>query len=253
MEYLIVYYVFINPQKNWKQIVSGQIGDLKQAGIYVGNNVHCVVCTPNGNLFQECKRLINNQNINYTHVLENNFEYPGIKKLHELGTLYPHKILFYMHTKGMVYHQCHGRLPHEMNLLRSTIKNWKYTLNIFKEYQNVQKVGLFPAYNGTVWFNFFWIRGSYLKSLSPPVLSKNRYYYEHLYINSNSSVDCFSLMTYDYSRFDSKNAYLISTNKYRCKFDSVKYINKYPDLKDARVNGYIHFINHGINENRNLI
>ena len=74
MEYLIVYYVFINPKKNWKQIISGQINDLKQAELKVGDNVHCVVCTPEYKLFEECKRLINNNDINYTHVLENNFD-----------------------------------------------------------------------------------------------------------------------------------------------------------------------------------
>jgi len=264
-EIIIVYYIYINPNKDWKSIISGQIDDLKSVQLFEFAKVFCVICTPNTELFEECVLLINqtsNATTVNTHVNTNNFEYPGIKKLHELGNSYPDKLFFYMHSKGMVFHGTNGRVYQEMLLLKNSIKYWKYVLNIFKIHQFIDKAGLFPDHTGIIWYNFFWIRGSFLKDLEPPIISDNRYYYEHSYIkNNNDQNNCFSLLTFDLSRFSCKEAsviplkILVNRIKLSYYFDSKKYLLKYNDVKLLRNKDklYNHFITFGMNENRNLI
>ena len=258
-EIIIVYYIYINPNKDWKSIITGQIQDLRNINLLNHSKLFCVICTPYINLFNECINVIKSYSeyINYYHVTENNFEYPGIKKLHELGTLYPEKIFLYMHSKGMVFHGTTGRNYHEMQILRNTIKYWKYTLNIFKNYPFIDKAGLFPDNSGLIWFNFFWIRGSFLKGIDPPIITNNRYYYEHYIRNKNNENNCFNLLTFDMSRLSQKDTgYAVLKNKLDIKnfFNIHKYISKYQDLKELNNKQLInHFIVHGINENRNLI
>jgi len=259
-EIIIVYYIYINPNKDWKSIISGQIQDLRNINLLNHSKLFCVICTPYINLFNECTNLIKSysEEVNYYHVTENNFEYPGIKKLHELGTLYPEKIFLYMHSKGMVFHETEGRNNHEMQILRNTIKYWKYTLNIFKNYPFIDKAGLFPDPSGIIWYNFFWIRGSFLKGICPPIITNNRYYYEHRYIiNKNNENNCFNLLCFDMSRYSQIRACcLLFKNNLDIKnfFNIHKYISKYPDIKELNKKQILkHFITHGIDQNRNLI
>jgi hypothetical protein len=256
-EIIIVYYIYINPQRNWKCIISGQINDLKNIGLIPFSKLYCVICTPSINLFNECKKLINIVNANYYHITVNNYEYPGIKKLHELGTIYPEKLFFYMHSKGMVFHKNNGRNHEEIQVLRNTIKYWKYILYIFKNYSFIDKAGLFPDHSGVIWFNFFWIRGSFLKKLNPPIISSNRYYYENGYINSSEN-NCFNLLSYDLSRIGPYNACCILKKtgiNNKNQFNWKKYITKYEDLVcfNNLNKAYSHFITCGISEFRNLI
>jgi hypothetical protein len=264
-EIIIVYYIYINPNKNWKSIIGGQLEDLKNVQLLDYAKVFCVICTPNNELFEECNLLINQicqgKSIN-SHVTVNNFEYPGIKKLHELGSFYPDKLFLYMHSKGMVFHGTPGRTRVEHFLLINTIKYWKYILNIFKNYNFIDKAGVFPDHTGIIWYNFFWISGSFLKELEPPIITDNRHYYEHNYIiNKNSQNNCFSLLTYELSRFSCENACVIVPDLILHKlnfsnyFNWKKYLLKYPDLKILKNKKklYNHFITNGINENRNLI
>jgi hypothetical protein len=255
-EIIIVYYIYINPHKNWKSIVLGQINDVKNIGLFDCCKFFCVICTPEIRLFNECKKIINESKIIYTHELVNNFEYPGIKKLHELGTLYPEKILFYMHSKGMVFHSTNDRNLHEMNILVNTIKNWKYIIRIFKKYPFIDKAGLFPDISGIIWFNFFWIRGSFLKDLNPPIISTDRYYYEHKFIaNKYDQNNCFNLLKYDLSKVNNYEASCSKLSNIYIKkyFDSKKYILKYNDLSHlTNSQPYKHFISTGINEDRVL-
>jgi hypothetical protein len=207
---IIIYYIYINPDKNWKSIVSGQFEDLKNVDLLNYSIVHCVICTPCVDLFNECKNLISCEF--YYHAKENNFEYPGIKKLHELACIYPDRLFLYLHTKGMVFHyETNGRTSCEMAILRNTVKHWNQVYNIFKKDNTVDKAGLFPADTGFVWFNFFWIRGSFLKSRKPPIISSDRYYYEHYIqneINEISCFNCFNLITFDKTTANQKQACL---------------------------------------------
>ena len=47
----IVYYIYINPEKDWKSIISGQIEDLKIVNLIPFAELYCVICTENKELF----------------------------------------------------------------------------------------------------------------------------------------------------------------------------------------------------------
>ena len=163
----------------------------------------------------------------------------------------------------MVFHNQKGRNISEIKILRNTINNWKYTHSIFNNYPEINKAGLFPNCNGIVWFNFFWIRGSFLKSIPPPIITTDRYYYEHQFIKNQIPMDnCFNLLYF--------NKIMNSVPFTACRhldklsntfelnldfFNFKKYILKYPDLKQLKSKRllYHHFKINGINENRNLI
>ena len=193
----IVYYIYINLEKDWKSIISGQINDLKTVGLIPFAELYCVICTENKIFFDECVTLIQETAI-CEHSTKNQYEYPGLKKLHDLGNIYPDSIFLYMHSKGMVFHNQKGRNTSEMKLLRNTINNWKYLSFIFNNYPEIDKAGLFPDYTGIFWFNFFWVRGSFLKSIPPPIIITDRYYYENQFIkNKECKNNCFNLLYFN--------------------------------------------------------
>jgi hypothetical protein len=257
----IVYYIYINPQKDWKSIISGQIEDLKTVNLIPFAELYCVICTENKELFDECVTLIPETAI-CEHSTKNQYEYPGLKKLHDLGAIYPTEIFLYMHSKGMVFHSQQGRNDLEMKILRNTINNWKYLNDIFNNYPEIDKAGIYPDHSGIVWYNFFWIRGSFLKSIPPPIITTDRYYYEHQFIkNEEFKNNCFNLLFFNKqtvniifaikNSFKIYNTFEINFNYFNIKF----YLNKYPDLRQLKSKILLlnHFKIHGLIEKRNLI
>jgi hypothetical protein len=74
-----------------------------------------------------------------------------------------------------------GRTIFEKNLYDSVIVNWKHAIYIFDTKPDVSKICFGGASGGWCWFNFYWVRGSYLKTCPPPIIQKeeaDRYYFE---------------------------------------------------------------------------
>ena len=139
-----------------------------------------------------------NTNIQFDYSYENTYEYPGIKKLYEKAIEDPRKIYLYFHSKGMVFHEGENKRNElETYLFKTVITNWKHIINIFIENPDKNKVSLGSPIEGFCWYNFFWIRGNYLKkNCSPPIISDNRYYYESYLAEAckNASYeDCYNL------------------------------------------------------------
>ena len=59
----------------------------------------------------------------------------------------------------------------------SLLNNYLKAINIFKTDPTISKVGMFPA-PGYMWYNFFYVRGTYLLNSNPPKISSRRFYYE---------------------------------------------------------------------------
>jgi hypothetical protein len=102
-----------------------------------------------------------------------------------------------MHTKGMFF-SCENkntRNESEKILLRNTIYHHDKITEIFQN-QSINKIGLFPSEHGSIWFNFFWIRASYLiNKKAPNKIIDTRFDYEH-YIGFDNQYndDCYSLI-----------------------------------------------------------
>jgi len=188
----IVYYIFINPDRDWKIIVNGQVRDLV-VGKIVYKQIYIHICCIKPELIEECKKLINNylKNVIYSESSINQYEYPGLLLLYNLCQEEPESIFFYMHSKGMMFNNNYYiRSITEQPVLRSMLYNCEKAMEQF-ENKSINKVGLWVSEHGFIWLNFFYIRGSYLNFA--PEINSNRYYYES-YIGKGDYTDCYSLV-----------------------------------------------------------
>jgi len=80
-------------------------------------------------------------------------------------------------------------------LFEKTISNYEEYLNEFINKPELDVGCVFPSEFGFSWYNFFWIRSSYVKNFLPqPIQQSNRYFWER-YIgseNSKKDVKCYS-------------------------------------------------------------
>jgi hypothetical protein len=183
----IVYYIWINPQRNWEVIIRGQLTDIIESGVLEKSDLHVVLCCPYDDLFQESVDVVKNalesvqQSYDLVTVTVGNFfEFPGILTLYDLAQKEREKTYLYMHSKGMYnwWDNCyrHTRIPSEIILTRGHLNVWREIASIPSGTQF--KAGMFPGNDNSMLFNFFWATGEYLASCSYPVISEYRYYYE---------------------------------------------------------------------------
>lgn len=212
----LIYYIWINDERNWKIIVEGQLKDIINSGILEDAHLNIVLAAKTDELITESTYFIINI-LNYTDyltfslttTLKNNFEYEGIKKLYLLANDEPNKLYIYMHTKGMfnnIYNK-NIRIPEEILLTRNLLNNWKEIKKIFKNDKYIVRAGLAPAQGGWVWFNFFWARGDYLRTCEEPKISSVRYYYESWLTTSIiNEFDSYSFYSQDKKRYSPEEA-----------------------------------------------
>jgi hypothetical protein len=206
----IVYFIWINPKKNYKAIISGQLDDLIKSKILDRSNLHIEVCCEHKELQDGLdnliKTLLNGYNFNIAYYEENLYEYYGIKKLYELACNEPKKCYLYFHSKGMFNYDNIDRHPYEKTLTKGTIYQYEKVISIFNGNPKIMKIGLFPSniHKGHfIWLNFYWARGSYLRTCEPPIIStENRYYYETWSESGNNNMgDVYNLYENNYKKY----------------------------------------------------
>jgi hypothetical protein len=237
----IVYYSYIggddvyfpNGKYHWKKVIKGQINDIKESellkqndtpgagaqkpeGIRIVCKLYLIICSEKKFLLDEATKLIEelmDPKIDFTLELEtvNRFEYPGIKKVYELGCANKDDIILYLHSKQLGHSNVlsNGRGQVEMICLQNTIKRWKDILTVFDLDKRVEKVCLFPSTTGFSWINFFWTRGSYVARCSDPIITQDRYYYERWLGEEGSKTwtDCYNLCKEQIESVDENQIY----------------------------------------------
>ena len=195
----IVYFCFLNNQRDWMRMIHDQLIDVKNTGIFNSSKFHAVIYGDPDDIIKAhtmMEQLIV-QKIEITPVHTNRYEFPAIIKIRELAIENPKKIFIYFHSKGMVNHNFSTyRTQLECKLSLSTFINWDETLYKFNTNPNIQKAGLMPSLEGWIWFNFWWARGSYLVSCEPIIESDNRFECE-VWVGSYGSKtwsDCYSII-----------------------------------------------------------
>lgn len=109
---------------------------------------------------------------------ENEFEYRGIKKIWELGQIYNKKndILLYFHSKGLTHHQSYEFNKNDnYNII---LKNIEVIKEIFTIFPKIDKIGYSSGGIGWIWYNFWYVRGSYINKVEHPIKTNRRHYYE---------------------------------------------------------------------------
>ena len=183
----IIYFVWINKEKNFENIISGQMEDLLNSGLLEHATLYIEICCEDKSLDNLVKGIFSRKLKNICFHLEihnqNLFEYYGIKKMYELAKKEQDKYFLYFHSKGMMNHykNQNDRHIYEKTLTKGTICQYKKVIKLFEENPKIMKIGLFPSNihkKNFIWLNFYWARGSYLITCESPIISDNRYYYE---------------------------------------------------------------------------
>lgn len=220
-EIVIIYFIWMNNNRNWKVIIEGQLNDMKMSNIFEKSYLNIVISHEDKLLVNEAVEFINEIMVGYedkyslTIYLENYYEYYGIKKLYETAKNDHNKIYIYLHTKGMFNwynNDINRRSEDEVNLTNYLIHGWRDILNIFNNYNEINRVGLFPSIGEWIWFNFFYARGTYLNTCEPPIKDPNRYYYESWLASGNQDIgSCYGTYSGNYKKYIGEEAIDIIT------------------------------------------
>jgi hypothetical protein len=195
----IVYHTYICNEKSLN-IISGQLYDIKMSGIMDVSKLDIMI-TYNWNtdnrLVTRGREIINSfkneyaSKINVIEKGENEYEYLGINRLYQLACENPECIFIYMHTKGASHKTTtEYRSFENIFFTRTLLWNWGDKYNIFSNDPDINYMGMFPAMQHLVWFNFFWVRGTYIKKCEKPLEHPpTRYYYESWLSSGRSATD----------------------------------------------------------------
>lgn len=211
----IVYFISINPNRNWREIILCQLNDLNNFNIIKNTHLKIILSCIENPLLNEafsyiCNILNTMNDVSYIISIssDNLYEYRGIKYLYDSAKENPSLIYLYIHTKGMYnVADLNKRSITEKTLLHETVTNWKGILNLFETDKDLMKVSLFPDENGLSWYNFYFARGSYLANCEEPIITDNRYYYEHwLGYNTEKNSKSYSLFSRNEKKYTPQEA-----------------------------------------------
>lgn len=182
----IIYFVWINPKKNYTEIIKGQLNDILNCNILDKAKLYVELCCEHLSLIDYVKSIFFETLIDIDFKInvytENYYEYYGVKKMYDLAIKEPMKYFLYFHSKGMFnYNNINERHIYEKTLTKGTLYQYEKVIDLFEKNNNITKIGLFPSDHHNknfIWFNFFWARGTYLNTCENPIISDNRYYYE---------------------------------------------------------------------------
>jgi hypothetical protein len=181
----IVYHVFINPKHLWRQLIIAQLTDLNTIGLSANSDVYVTCSALEQSLLNEAialiKSIIPSATIATLH--GNLYKYPGIEKVWTLGNLTTHDpskhLILYFHSKGMTSGDPSQVRDHCNTILTKTvILPWREVVNRFNSDSRVMKAGYVASTSGWIWFNFWWVRASYLQTVVKPIITPRRHYYE---------------------------------------------------------------------------
>ncbi len=235
MKIKIVYFIFLIPNK-WIDIFFEQLNMLKALDLYNLAEIYISVISESDEELNKLKVLLNDNfpKIILINVYNNNlFEYPGIKTVYEISENDNNTLILYFHSKGMTSNQHETRKL----LFDHTIKNYKVYIQEFINNQNLETAGMLPCRDGFIYYNFFWVRSSYVYNYCSKPETTNEYLKNYRFtwemwlgnkyskkqkiiiwspiIKYNGTVDehdtihitsqLLQIPEYDYNNFDNKN------------------------------------------------
>ena len=171
----IVYYIncLVNP--NYFDWLKNQI-----ALVYKYDAIIYIMATIDNNSENEFKQKVWK---NFPQVIiecnyKNNFEYDGIYKLWELGQIFNDKndIFLYFHSKGISRNSNYAQ--NKNDIYNIIFKDYELIKDIYNTFPTINKIGYSCDKCGFIWYNFYFVRGSYVKNLERPIKTSRRHYYE---------------------------------------------------------------------------
>jgi hypothetical protein len=108
----------------------------------------------------------------------NEYEYRGILKVWELAQQHNKRtdIILYLHSKGVTRHKNYTiNKDDKYNVI---LKNIDKIKEIFTIFPIIDKIGYSCSHEGWIWYNFWFVRGSYAFRVEKPIKTERRHYYE---------------------------------------------------------------------------
>ena len=201
----IVYFAYLDVgSDDWsnsraKKLVLAQLKELSEIGLSeAAKEIHVVITSPKRSNFNnssvlkldKAKRNIETESNAYhdkvrIHVERGNaYEYPGLRCVWEIAREIPeggrkNSVILYFHAKGMSNGDKGSVKTSENTMLTDTvIKPWREIVARFGSEPGLNKAGHSAAKDGWIWYNFWWVRASYLMDSPRPILTDRRHYYE---------------------------------------------------------------------------
>jgi hypothetical protein len=240
MNIKIVYFTYLVPNK-WQSIVEEQLNSLyKLTSLYNKSEIYMsVIDTSESQKELEKLRSILSKKYNKIQLINifstNVMEYPGIKTVYELSEDSDNEYILYFHSKGMVSNDHRSR----QILFDYTIKNYETILNEMEKNIKIDISSLIPCVNGFAYYNFFWVRSSYIhKYCSRPKLSEcymkhDRYTWEMWLGNFYSNKKYIKTYSpiFKYSQvYDARNAAYLMSLFHRNEIDLIKSLAEDPNI-----------------------
>lgn len=178
----IVYFINTLCNENYYYLMSSQLKELKESNLLSKCKLYIEVNTLDSEkIKREIYDIIPNAIIN-THINCKYYEYHGINKVWELSQDNSNNITLYFHSKGIsripLITEDNCRLDNEKYLFNSVINNWQKNILILSYFENINKLGSVHSNIGFIWYNFWWVKGSYVKLCEKPIKTERRHYYE---------------------------------------------------------------------------
>jgi len=195
MQILLVYHGFGSKNSNplYEKLFYEQLMSVKNSGLFrIAQEFHITISSGAEydkvllqKSYQVIKR-IDEKIVNITLQNDSYFEYMGIHKVWELHHTCIDKskcLILYFHSTGS-FNNFDGknvRTPNNILLTRLIVEDWKYIINVFKHNEDAANLGLSAACfeNPFQYYNFWWVRASYVATLPEPTPVTNRHYYEN--------------------------------------------------------------------------
>jgi hypothetical protein len=202
----VVYHCYL--VGDWKEIVNEQLNRLKSSGLYDSADIIEVTVNLDKTDKSEFENVLSNYpKLNVEYFTDNNAEYPGIKKVRELGLNHDTKI-FYFHSKGVSnnYDDYYNKTISQEKI--ENIKSWRECLEYFVIDKWVECVNLLNEYdnvgvtcnNNWYWGNFWWSQSKHIKKTEPVGLW-GRWAYEDWLNKGSQNVKNYEWFKFNYNPY----------------------------------------------------
>ena len=181
----VVYFAYLNVERDWRALVRLQLLDLVDIGLAEAAVVHVCLSVPAANASDWAAEELSNAGEELVRAtlpsalvhrsLGNRFEYPGIRLVWDLAqpwgsSLEPVRVdsepesdgptrhlVLYFHAKGMVNNAEPDvvRSGFNLNLTRVVVRPWRQLVQLFLTHPTLNKVGVAASPTGFIWHNFW--------------------------------------------------------------------------------------------------
>jgi len=202
----VVYHIFC--KNNWEKVVDRQMKRLKDSGLYEAAEILWVTVNENGQDMEPLKNIFSKYpKFKIEFCKNNDFEYPGIKKVYDLGRAHSRLKILYFHAKGVSnnYKKTDSKEISEQKV--KNIKQWVECLEYFlidRWKESLDKLGSYDnvgvtCNNGWYWGNFWWTQSKHINKKIPPSKG-DRWYYE-AWLNDGVPSENFQWFHFDFNPY----------------------------------------------------